>query len=173
MPDASWQHGMQPRKHVLSPLLVVNLTTDGGSNPFRIDRDRDGSPKRPAGSVRRGRGWTRERGGDVEGLCKRWRTREGQPDGNGQGRVEVCRLICRERRGFDTSRALHCVAKGERNTVRVLASTGNKLGLRTKAAKSAVTLIFQPKMAMVGAPQLPYNRRGKFSAEIQGTYFLS
>ena len=61
-------------------------------------------------------------------------------------------LICRERRGFDASRALHCVAKGERNTVRVLASHGNKMGPRTKLPKSTATLIFQPKMAMVGAP---------------------
>ena len=151
----------------------MNLSTNGGANPFWIGRDRDGRPKRPAGTVPRGRRCTRERGGGAEGLCKRWRTREGQPDGNGQGRAVVCRLICRERQGFDTSRALHCVAKGERNTVRVLASHGNKMGPRTKLPKSAATLIFQPKMAMVGAPQLPYNRRGKFSAEIQGTYFLS
>ena len=64
----------------------------------------------------------------------------------------VWELICRERRGFDASRALHCVAKGERNTVRVLVSAENKMGLQTKLPKSAATLIFQPKMAMVGAP---------------------
>ena len=68
----------------------------------------------------------------------------------------VWELICRDRRGFDASRAQHCVAKGERNTVRVLASAGNKMGLRTKLPKSAAKLIFSPKMAMVGAPQLPY-----------------
>ena len=95
----------------------------------------------------------RERGGGAEGLCKRWRTREGHPDGNGQGRVGVWALICRQRRGFDDSRALHCVAKGERNTVRVLASAGNKVGLRAKRPKSAAAAIFPPKLAMGRCPR--------------------
>ena len=87
-----------------------------------------------------------------------WRQRSGRDDNecrhdsNGQGRVGVCRFVCREPLGFDTSWALHCAAKGEKNTVRVVTSAGKKMGLRTKRPKSAATLIFHPKMAMVGAP---------------------
>ena len=81
----------------------------------------------------------------------------------------VCQLICRERQGFDASRALHCAAKGERYTVRVVASAGKKMGLRTKPAKSAARLIFHPKLAMVGTPQLPY-KLGHPEGEMFGRY---
>ena len=166
---------MQPRNHVPSPLCLSNLSTNGGANPFWIGRDRDGRPKRPAGTVRRGRRCTRERGGGAEGLCKGWRTREGQPDGNGQGRVGVGRLICRERQGFDASRALRCAAKGERNTARVRASAGNKMGLRTKPAKSAAAAIFPPKLAMVGCPrgtlQIGHPRGGNSGRKLGYIFF--
>ena len=95
-----------------------------------------------------------ERKGELEGLSWRRRSRrdddECRHDSNGQGRVGVWGLVCREPLGFDTSRGLHCVAKGERNTVRVVASDGKEMGLQTKPPKSAAAAIFPPKIAMVG-----------------------
>ena len=74
-----------------------------------------------------------ERKGELEGLS--WQQRSGRDNDechrNGFSQVWrwFWRLIYPEPLVFDASRALNCVAKGERNTVWVVASNGKEMGL--------------------------------------------